>query len=624
MHIALIPQPKTLQRLPGFVSVPARPHAAVSDNRLFAALAPLKELWPRITVRALTQGAPAFCTVQLNARLRPDEYRLAIRDGAVRLDARSPRAAFHGLQTLRQICAARDGKPLPALRIADWPDFEQRGVYCDLARGRVPHTERLEEMIRRLAAYKVNHLQLYIEHTFRFHAHPDIGRGASPLTPDDVLRLDAVCAENFVELVPSLASFGHLATVLKHPRYRHMAEDWGVGKYVAPGTHSPGKPVCWTVSPAHPDTYPFLDSLFAEFLPLFRSDRFNVCCDETWDLGRGQTWDLCRRRGHGRVYLDHILKLRDLAARYGKRILFWGDIIRRYPDLIPEIPGDVTVLDWGYAHNHPFARIRDFRRAGLPFYACPGTNAWNALFPRWPEAVANIHGFAAAGKRNGAAGLLNTDWGDGGHYNFMELSWPGYLLGAEQAWNVNADLDDFPRRFAARFLDAANGDFAKAFRALGDSAQLQTRGNSSAWREIFFALPSDPLFAPGAHAAVSARNGKIRKSRLPLTRNLGEREAERLAAVRQAFDALARASGRDPHGILPCWIFAVDAMRHAARKLAAFGEGARPSSRVRRGLARELNALLARFQSLWRQRNRPSEMRRTTSRYRRVLRTLRA
>ncbi len=185
---------------------------------------------------------------------------------------------------------------------------------------------------------------------------------------------------------------------------------------------------------------------------MFSSGRFNVCCDETSDLGSGQSYRLCKKLGKGRVYLNHILKLNDLCRKYGKKMRFWGDIIRHHPELIPEIPKDVTVLDWGYEYDHNFETIRDFKKAGLKFYACPSVSSYSALFPRLPQANANIAGFAKAACKYGGQGLLNTDWGDGGHYNFMEYSWHGFLFGAEQGWNTKADQKSFTSRFCRLFF----------------------------------------------------------------------------------------------------------------------------------------------------------------------------
>lgn len=60
--------------------------------------------------------------------------------------------------------------------------------------------------------------------------------------------------------------------------------------------------------------------------------------------------------------------------------------------------------------------------------------------------MVNIAGFAVAGRKYGASGLLNTDWGGDGHHNCMEYSWPGYLFGAEQSWNTSANAENFTAR----------------------------------------------------------------------------------------------------------------------------------------------------------------------------------
>jgi hypothetical protein len=49
-----------------------------------------------------------------------------------------------------------------------------------------------------------------------------------------------------------------------------------------------------------------LSDLYADFLPAFSSAWLNVDCDETWDLGTGQSKELSERLGKGRVYLQHI------------------------------------------------------------------------------------------------------------------------------------------------------------------------------------------------------------------------------------------------------------------------------------------------------------------------------
>ncbi len=622
MAIALIPEPKRLTIAAGGMPLPPVVSIGIASHELYPAAQVAGEFLPRTDIHISMAGIADALTLSVDAGLRPGGYMLRIRPAGVTIAGQSPAAVAHGVQTLRQL-VGQSGATLPCLTIDDWPDFAERGVYYDVCRGRMPKLERLMELADHLARYKINHLQLYIEHTFAFRGHPSIGVGASPLTAQDILTLDAYCAARGIELVPSLASFGHLETVLSHPAYRHLAEDWGVGRYVAPKDAVPiwFKHKAWTLSPAVPEIYDFLDSLFGEFLPLFRSTRFNICCDETCDLGLGQSYDLCRRKGKGVVYLDHIRKVRDLCRKYGKSVMFWGDIIRRYPDLIKAIPHDVTVLDWGYSYKQDFDRIRDFKAADLPFFACPGTSSWVSLFPRLPEAMANIHGFAAAGFRHGAQGLLNTDWGDGGHYNFMELSWHGYLFGAEQGWNTTADRASFTTRFAALFLKIDGKPLAKAIVELGDVSQAHGGPYyQSIWSHTLFGLPGDGVFrqtepvdlSEGVHGAVV-----VTKKRFDAA--FASRYLARIEKARDVLAAASRIAGADPVGVLPYWVFAADTIACAARKLSVFGPGGHDTPAARRAIKREMASLMKRFEALWMARNRRSEIRITLKRYRRAI-----
>ncbi|MCK5850470.1 MAG: family 20 glycosylhydrolase, partial [Kiritimatiellae bacterium] len=404
MKVALIPEPQKVEVGKGFLDLPLKGTIGIADVALFGVAEEVQPLFQHYSIGIAASSAPTLVNISIKDDVKNDGYRLKINKTGVFIDAVSVAMAFHAVQTLWQIGLQSPPGKLPILTIDDWSDLQDRGVYYDICRGRVPKLERLFEMVDLLSQYKINHFQLYIEHTFRFRGHPDIWKGASPLTADDLLCLDAYCRERHVEMVPSFATFGHMATVLKHKQYHNLAEDMGVCRYLDPEKKDLALAwrSAWSLAPANPKVYDFLDELFSEFLPLFSSNQFNICCDETYDLGLGQSYEMCKKKGKGRLYLDHILKVRELAAKYGKRVMFWGDIIRKYPELIKDIPKDVAVLDWGYEHNHPFSRISDFKKAGLQFFGCPGTSSWCSLFPRLSKGMDSIAGFASAAKRNGA------------------------------------------------------------------------------------------------------------------------------------------------------------------------------------------------------------------------------
>jgi hexosaminidase len=382
---------------------------------------------PRLAIRAI------------QSTVAPDHaegYALMIGAQGVTIHYRQEGGLRAAVATLRQLLGEH-GRRLPRLVIRDYPDFARRGVMLDVARGRVPNLQTLLDLVEHLADFKVNEFQLYIEHTFAYRNYEPVWRGWGPLTGEEILRLDARCRELGIDLVPNQNSFGHLRYWLEYPPLKKLAEV--TEPYECEGGAYARYPT--TLAPDHLGTLPFLRGLFDEFLPHFTSGRFNVGCDETWDLGRGQSKKLCAAKGNGRVYVDFLKNIYREVETRGRQMMFWGDIILREPELIKELPKDVIALNWGYEPKHPFEREAGlFAKSRLPFYVCPGTSAWMSLIGRHDNGFANLRDAAKAGCKHGAAGYLNTDWGDGGHPQPLAVSYIPYLLGAALGWcGMSAD-----------------------------------------------------------------------------------------------------------------------------------------------------------------------------------------
>jgi len=385
--------------------------------------------------------------------------------------------ALHlAVQTLRQLARIEQAE-WPAMYIADWPSLPYRGLMLDVSRGKVPTLDTLKLLVDQLSFYKANVLQLYTEHTFVFPHHPRIGQGCGSLSGDDILDLDAYARRRHVELMPNLQSFGHCAHILNMPEYEHLAES----------------PARWSLCPTDEATYAFLDDLYADFLPAFGPSTFNVGCDETWDLGKGRSAEAVAQEGTGHVYLRHIQRLHELAKRHSRRIQVWGDILLHYPELVPELPEDVTLLDWHYQASDDYPSVRVFAESGRSFWVCPGTSSWNTLFPRIENSNPNIRTLARLGIEHGARGLLNTDWGDGGHYQPMGQCWYGYVYGAEQSWSGGTTRDqDFDQRFGRLFFGAEGDRVVETMRTLGRLNTLPGMPLGNASRSIY-ALFDEPL-----------------------------------------------------------------------------------------------------------------------------------
>ncbi len=367
----------------------------------------------------------------------PEGYALAISKTGIEISFRETGGLRAATATLRQLLREY-GRRLPCLRIRDWPDFPRRGVMLDISRGRVPRLETLLDLAEKLSDFKINELQLYTEHTFAYTQYKSVWQSWGALTAKEIKILDARCHELGIDLIPNQNSFGHLREFLENPKLKKLAE---VSEPYEDGDAATGnqkfvrRPA--TLAPNHPGTIPFLRGLYDELLPNFSSPFFNVGCDETWDLGRGQSKKLCERFSKGKVYLDFLKKIDREVFTRDKRMMFWGDIILKYPKLIRELPKDVIALNWGYEANHPFEKeAAQFAKAKIPFYVCPGTSTWQTLIGRHDNALANLRAAAKVGKKFGAIGFLNTDWGDGGHPNPLTVSWLMFVAGASLAWNA--------------------------------------------------------------------------------------------------------------------------------------------------------------------------------------------
>lgn len=641
MMLELVPKPQKVTLENGGYRPPKNPRAGMTHHELSPVARALGELFGGAELGIAAPGLLFDVHLQIRDSMHTDvhklaheEYVLSVKADGIRLEAGSTAAAWHGAATLRQLVERANRKQgrqcglLPCVTVRDKPDFAHRALYVDISQGRVPTQQSLFELVDEMARVKLNELQLYIEHVFRFQRHLAIGSDVSALSPRDMLDLQDRCVSRGIELVPSLACFGHMSNVLKHPKYQHLAEDEGRCTYrhpkadeLLPHTPVPG----WSLSPGVPEVYTFLDELFSEFLPLFASERVNVCCDEVWDLGLGQSYELCRERGIENVFLDHLLVLRELAGKYGKRIMCWGDMLRKFPELLERLPQDVTVLDWHHGADVDPDRLRGLKHHGRQFYACPGVNSWDCLFPRLHEASANIARFAAGAAKHGASGLMNTDWEDGGGYNFMEYSWHGYLLGAERAWNTDADTETFTARFCSAFFGIDKPELSEAIGELGDIAHLHVPPYyGGVWRHIFFAPPDDEVFTGGPRDVQRCRDGEPAAQRLELDARLGSATLERLERLRKVIRKYAgQKDARNGH-VLRYWVFAIDTLILAARKLKAFAPGGTDTKRTRQVLVREMARLEERFSALWLERNRPSGLKEMQARYREARQALSA
>lgn len=355
-------------------------------------------------------------------------YQLEVGRDCVTLAARTEAGLRWGRATIQQL---RRIGTVPMLRIEDAPRFAHRGFMLDISRDRVPTLATLLDLVDKMSEWKMNHLQLYVEHTVAYAGHEEVWREASPLTLEELTALDRYCSGKGIDLTANQNCLGHVERWLKHPRYAPLAECAG------PQMVRGGFPVLPnTLCPGDPGSLRLVEDLLTQQLPRCSGGYANIGCDEPWDLGRGRSAEACREKGRARVFSEYVGAVAGIVRRLGKRPQFWCD---PHPNEDSRLLGDIVALIWGYDGSEPFdARVETHRAAGREIWVAPGTSCWNSSTGRTWNRRANLDHAAAID----ATGFLCTAWGDGGH----RQPWPVTLFGcadaAMAAWSGPGQYDD--------------------------------------------------------------------------------------------------------------------------------------------------------------------------------------
>jgi hypothetical protein len=269
----------------------------------------------------------------------------------------------------------------------------------------------------------------------------------------------------------------------------------------------------------------------------------------------------------------------------------------KHPELIGELPKDVTVLEWGYGADHPFdENCRKYAAAGVPFYVCPGVSTWRSVAGMTRNARANLLNAAINGVKHGAIGYLNTDWGDWGDAEPMTVSYPGYAYGAAVSWAVDANRNlDLPAVLDRHVYRDRAGLIGKLVCDLGDTYLVP--GAEGCLVSVF------------AHILVKPEENFNRGFYKKLTRESFEKTLEYIDRVMAPLEKsdMEVADARLIRDELSC---AANLLRHACRLGIARIEAPEkkieniPAAR-RAELATGLKRILDEYQRLWLLRNRP-------------------
>ena len=378
----------------------------------------------------------------------PESFHICISSDGIRITCQDGAGYFYALGVLVQLAAQADGV-LPCAEIADEPSLSVRGIMLDIGRDKIPSMETLKGLIDLFASMRINHLQLYMEgFSFDYEDFHYLFTNETPVTPEEFRELSQYARAHFIDLVPNQNVLGHMEKWLEKPQFRSLAEC--EDGYIFEN-------LFWrppmTLDVRDSRSFELAETLLGTLMDASSSGCINVNMDEPFELGMGKNKQAAEKEGRLNLYFEYVEKLHAYCASRGKRMLMWGDEILHHPDCVSRFPKDAILLDWIYerdAHFEDHARL--MQKTGLNYCLCPGTSSWGSLTGRSDNMAKNIRDAASCAIRYGGLGIITTDWGDLGHWQYLSASYPGFAYTAACSWSGPESDSDLTAWFCNRFI----------------------------------------------------------------------------------------------------------------------------------------------------------------------------
>lgn len=298
-------------------------------------------------------------------------------------------------------------------------DKKKKACLIDISRFRVPLFDRMKKMIANVSELGYNQIFFNIEHSFKIEEEPFVGKEADGFTAKEFKELDNFAISKKIELIPVFQSFGHMFHILKWDKYEHLSE-------------SSQK---WSVV-INEETYSFFDKFYKVLSQTFSSKFIHVGGDEVYDMTTDKSKHLLNGKTKTEIFADHIFRLKQIAEKYNKEIMIWGDMVQKDENILKKLGKDINICYWMY----DFAEIPDiYKKISNNIYICPGTSTWKSFFPRIDYAIKNMNLKNREYQNLNAYGFIITDWGDAGHIHPISFTEKMFEIGAKIF--VNNDLN---------------------------------------------------------------------------------------------------------------------------------------------------------------------------------------
>jgi hexosaminidase len=232
-----------------------------------------------------------------------------------------------------------------------------------------------------------------------------------------VRRIIEYGRQRHIDVIPCLELYGHLHDLFRVERYAELAALPHGGEF----------------NPRNPKVMALLTDWADELANLFPSPFVHIGFDETWQIEMA-----ARKEGIGttpsKLFVQQLNAVASLFQQRGKRVMAWGDIIKKYPEIFSQLPPGLIDVAWEYDPKANYGDWLDPLLArNIPHIIATAVSNWREVITDFEYTFSDIDNFIHAGRESKALGLMNTVWSDSSQ-SLMRAAWPAIAYGAIAAW----------------------------------------------------------------------------------------------------------------------------------------------------------------------------------------------
>ena len=260
-------------------------------------------------------------------------YRLKVGDD-IEATAKTPDGVFYATRSLLQMIQQRS---VPKGTAVDWPDYSERGFMLDVGR-KFFDVKYLRQYVKFMSWYKLNDFQLHLNDDaaddysgFRLISDkfPGLANVDGAYSRKQIDDLQDLAAEYHVNITPEIDAPAHARAFTKyHPE---------LGSPRLPKNH---------LDLSNPNTQPFMNSVWQEFIPWFRSPQVHIGADE-YNGGPGGA----------ALYKSYINATASFIRSQGKRVRMWGGL--KTAGNSNGVDRDIVVNLWYPGYHDPLEAVKD-------------------------------------------------------------------------------------------------------------------------------------------------------------------------------------------------------------------------------------------------------------------------